>query len=110
MPPPAEASTRIAAICSCSFCCMACACFIMFCMLPGIFILVNYPFLLIQISHGTHLGTGKQFLKTLDAWMRKRSLTQFIFGRRGLFSRGNGRDIDIVASFYTHAYSPTGHL
>src|SRR4051794_33708177 len=77
IPPPAEPSTRIAAISACSFSCICWACFIMFCMLPGSFIALC----LLQIADGAYF-TAEEFSELLYFGMRERALRSFVGARR----------------------------
>src|SRR5205807_9364558 len=80
MPPPAEASTRISATSSCIFACIFCACCIIACMLPGIFIALT----LLQISHCADVAVRKHFLESLHLGMGKSAAGDLVFlGRRG---------------------------
>src|SRR6185312_3109561 len=89
MPPPAEPSTRISAISACMRSCICCACFIMACMLPGIFIVLR----LLQIAYVAHFA-AKQLAETLHIGMVEGSVGYFVLRRRGFgggFCRRRGR-------------------
>src|SRR6185312_10570497 len=109
MPPPADASTRIAAISSCSFCCICWACFIMDCMLPGIFIVSLVLF--IQISHGTNVSAREQFLKPLHAGMGQCTLCHVIVNRHLRFlplgtGGGAAGSRHVCVDFNAHFHGP----
>src|SRR5277367_1580900 len=76
MPPPAEASTRISAISSCSFFCICSACFIMACMFPGSFI-----GLFLQVSHYADLSVGEHLLESPHLGMREGAGGDIVLGR-----------------------------
>src|SRR3569833_662939 len=82
MPPPAEPSTRISAISACMRSCICCACFIMACMLPGIFIASG----LLQVAYVAYFA-AKQIAETLHVGMIESSFGHFVLRRRG-FGRG----------------------
>src|SRR5258708_21695698 len=75
IPPPAEASTRMRATSCCMRSCICCACFIMFCMLPG-----SFTYLLLQIANRSNLP-AEYFLKFLHFRIGQRSRRSLVLGR-----------------------------
>src|ERR1700728_4711772 len=111
MPPPADASTRMAAICSCSFSCICCACFIIACMLPGIFIGACVTPSLIQISHGAHLRIGKDLLEAFDSRMRQRALAQAgVAAHCVAYRLRRCADGQVLGHLHSHSHRFTDHL
>ena len=84
MPPPADASTRISAISSCSCFCICSACFIMACILAGFHSLA----LFFQISHHADLSVREHFLEPLDFGIRQRPLGGVVLPWRALGNFG----------------------
>src|SRR6266480_2626493 len=75
IPPPDEASTRIRATSCCMRSCICCACFIMFCMLPG-----SFTYLLLQIANRPNLP-AEYLLELLHFRIGQRSRRSLVLGR-----------------------------
>src|SRR5260370_22763104 len=99
IPPPEDASTRISATSCCMRSCICCACFIMFCMLPG-----NFTSLLLQIADRANLA-AEYLLKFFHFRIGQRPRRRLALGslasdgglhRRGPLSRGD-RDLHRTA-------------
>src|SRR6266851_8246837 len=94
IPPPAEASTRMRATSCCMRSCICCACFIMFCMLPG-----SFTYLLLQIANRSNLA-AEYFLEPFHFRIAQRARRGFVRwrllgSRRRRRSRLAGRDLDL---------------
>src|SRR5260370_26702008 len=75
IPPPEDASTRIRATSCCMRSCICCACFIMFCMLPG-----SFTYLLLQIANRSNLP-AEYLLKFLHLRIGQRSRRSLVLRR-----------------------------
>src|SRR5882762_5706460 len=75
IPPPAEASTRMRPTSCCMRSCICCACFIMFCMLPG-----SFTYLLLQIANRSNLP-AEYLLKFLHFRIGQRASRRLVLGR-----------------------------